>query len=397
MNRRDWEDVGLAAGALVLVGGGLYLLDKQGVLHLPHLGTSHPSTTSRTPVLDVAPQTLPSHVTRRCGTVYVSFGSSTAKPGYIIVGQYVNGKLTAQYYQPATQSASFDPAGSYVGGYVCGQSPSSSSTAQSATYGWVDLGNGCYQAQPGATLSGLGVITGMSYATLAALNCLSNPNYVQVGQVICTHQMPCIGSSGSSGSASSGGESFACTYTVRNGDTLSGIAVQYGTTVQALATANGISNPNVISVGQVLKVPCKSASGSGPKSSSKSSGSSQTSPFGKPPYGYFYDGYHCGYPLFVPAIPPTWPSPDPIPTVLDPINTAWVRIYGPASSPGGGKHPIDARTGRPVLSLFVIASYRQNGTWTGNWVIVRNQFGSTPFVGNRIAALNPTWSICLGT
>ncbi len=44
------------------------------------------------------------------------------------------------------------------------------------------------------------------------------------------------------------------TYTVRAGDTLSGIASRYGTTYQHLAEINGISNPNLICVGQVLKI-----------------------------------------------------------------------------------------------------------------------------------------------
>lgn len=44
------------------------------------------------------------------------------------------------------------------------------------------------------------------------------------------------------------------TYTVRAGDTLSGIAAKYGTTYQKLAQINGISNPNVIYAGQVLKI-----------------------------------------------------------------------------------------------------------------------------------------------
>ncbi|MCO4466964.1 LysM domain protein [Streptococcus infantarius subsp. infantarius] len=44
------------------------------------------------------------------------------------------------------------------------------------------------------------------------------------------------------------------TYTVRSGDTLSGIASKFGTSYQTLASLNGISNPNWIYVGQVLKV-----------------------------------------------------------------------------------------------------------------------------------------------
>lgn len=153
-----------------------------------------PRSTPRNP--QGVPATLPNFVTRRCGTVYVSFGASTAKPGYIVVGQYVNGRLVTAYWQPRTQSPSFDPAGSWVGGYECQTGTTHSSTTP-AIYGWADLGNGCYQAQKGATLSGLAQAVGMSYQTLASLNGLSNPNYIQVGWVICTHQTAASG--GSSG------------------------------------------------------------------------------------------------------------------------------------------------------------------------------------------------------
>lgn len=43
-------------------------------------------------------------------------------------------------------------------------------------------------------------------------------------------------------------------YTVRSGDTLSGIASKYGTTYQKLAQMNGIANPNKIYAGQCIRV-----------------------------------------------------------------------------------------------------------------------------------------------
>lgn len=43
-------------------------------------------------------------------------------------------------------------------------------------------------------------------------------------------------------------------YTVKSGDTLSSIASKYGTTYQNLAKINGISNPNLIHVGQRIKI-----------------------------------------------------------------------------------------------------------------------------------------------
>lgn len=49
-------------------------------------------------------------------------------------------------------------------------------------------------------------------------------------------------------------------YTVKAGDTLSGIAAKYGTTYQKLASYNGISNPNKIYEGQKIKIPSGQAS-----------------------------------------------------------------------------------------------------------------------------------------
>ncbi|MFB5192596.1 LysM peptidoglycan-binding domain-containing protein [Alicyclobacillus fastidiosus] len=44
-------------------------------------------------------------------------------------------------------------------------------------------------------------------------------------------------------------------YIVQRGDTLGTIAAKYDTTVEAIAKANGIRNPNVIHKGQILRVP----------------------------------------------------------------------------------------------------------------------------------------------
>jgi N-acetylmuramoyl-L-alanine amidase len=44
-------------------------------------------------------------------------------------------------------------------------------------------------------------------------------------------------------------------YTVRSGDTLSSIAARSGTTATRLASMNGIANPNLVAVGRVLRAP----------------------------------------------------------------------------------------------------------------------------------------------
>ena len=76
------------------------------------------------------------------------------------------------------------------------------------------------------------------------------------------------GSGGGSGTNYSPGnvehsDDKATYYTVRSGDTLSGIAQRYNTTYQAIAEKNGISNPNLIYPGQRLLISGKYASSSG--------------------------------------------------------------------------------------------------------------------------------------
>lgn len=50
-------------------------------------------------------------------------------------------------------------------------------------------------------------------------------------------------------------QATANTYTVKSGDTLSGIAKKYGTTVAKLVELNGIKNANLIYKGQLIKLP----------------------------------------------------------------------------------------------------------------------------------------------
>lgn len=64
------------------------------------------------------------------------------------------------------------------------------------------------------------------------------------------------GTQQASGNAAAGSASSAeQVYTVQPGDTLSKIAAKYGTTYQKLASYNGIANPNIINVGQKIRIP----------------------------------------------------------------------------------------------------------------------------------------------
>ena len=105
-----------------------------------------------------------------------------------------------------------------------------------------------YTVMAGDTLSDIAAKFGTTYQELAAINGIEDPNMIHVGQIIKLkgHEI----------STPQGGT----TYTVQAGDTLSGIAAKYGTTYQELAVLNGISDPNIIHVGQVLLVSQNSSS-----------------------------------------------------------------------------------------------------------------------------------------
>lgn len=81
-------------------------------------------------------------------------------------------------------------------------------------------------------------------------------------------------------------------YRIQRGDTLSALAGRFGTTVSALAKANGISNPDLIIAGNSLKIPGKSddfqASGTsrGGQSSSAQGGTQGATAMGEIPSSF---------------------------------------------------------------------------------------------------------------
>ena len=97
----------------------------------------------------------------------------------------------------------------------------------------------------GATLSELAIEYNTTVARLVELNNIADPNLIYAGNTLV---VPVSGSS-------SGDTQNTTTYVVQYGDTLSQIALNYGTTVTAIADANNIRNVNRIYVGQVLHIP----------------------------------------------------------------------------------------------------------------------------------------------
>ena len=95
-----------------------------------------------------------------------------------------------------------------------------------------------YTVQAGDCLSVIGAKLGLDWRDIAAVNGITEPYTIYAGQVLKID----------------GAAAAAKTYTVKGGDTLSGIAAKYNTSYQKLAQLNGISTPNLIHPGQVLKL-----------------------------------------------------------------------------------------------------------------------------------------------
>lgn len=107
-----------------------------------------------------------------------------------------------------------------------------------------------YTVKSGDTLSAIASRYGMTVNALVTLNGIQNANLIYPGQVLRVDDS----GQGSNVSQKATTATTAGTYTVRYGDTLSVIASRYGTSTSTLASINGISNPNWLYPGQVLKL-----------------------------------------------------------------------------------------------------------------------------------------------
>jgi len=98
--------------------------------------------------------------------------------------------------------------------------------------------------QWGENLTSIARRYGTTIQAIVSRNYLANANRIYVGQRLI---IP---------AAWTPPPSSGCSYTVRYGDTLSGIALAHGVTIYGIVRANGLVNPNRIYPGQRLAIPC---------------------------------------------------------------------------------------------------------------------------------------------
>ena len=95
-----------------------------------------------------------------------------------------------------------------------------------------------YTVKRGDTLSEIANEYGVTVSEIAGINGINNPNLIYIGQVLT---IPAQKTSNTNNSGNIGSRR----YVVKRGDTLSEIALNYGTTVNAIVTANNIKNPKI--------------------------------------------------------------------------------------------------------------------------------------------------------
>lgn len=114
-----------------------------------------------------------------------------------------------------------------------------------------------YRVQEGDSLSVIALEYGVTVEAIMIANNLPSRSTIYVGQLLT------IPSPGANPAPPARNPSGQLTYTVQFGDTLSEIALQFGTTTEALVRANGLSN-NTIYAGQVLVIVPASSQASPP-------------------------------------------------------------------------------------------------------------------------------------
>ncbi len=102
-----------------------------------------------------------------------------------------------------------------------------------------------YTVQRGDTLSQIAQNYGVSVAHIVEINDIQNPNLIFPGEKLRITE---------SNSQTLNPILQNNYYTVQRGDTLSKIALKFNVTVSYLVNLNGIRNPNLIYVGQILKI-----------------------------------------------------------------------------------------------------------------------------------------------
>ncbi len=288
----------------VQCNGAVYLLDR-GILYPTSPGAAaefpgsvYPLSTNTCAALRLSTRSVGQFIRTNSGIIYliqdgtklrVSSWGHLARlrgdgPGYIQATNYFSDRIPTAGTAPATvELASLEgiPAGDFGELTFVGTvpeviqvepeptpestpKPGAGSPTESVTDSEVEGDTEIqYRVVSGDSLNKIAAKFSVTTAALQAYNSISNPNRISIGQLI---RIPKSGKTSQPAPAPDVAEEPEPTpepeptatvveYRVQSGDTLLRIASKFGISSSALQSFNSISNPNRISIGQLLKIP----------------------------------------------------------------------------------------------------------------------------------------------
>lgn len=228
----SWDNIQIFQFTSTYVAGGLDgNIDLSGVTDNGYIGGNAEKPKTETPAIEAGKEAdqVKGNAKEVGMTIKVNFSSSVYSTGESIP-DWVKG-TSYQIIEKSGDKVLLDGIMSWLSVYDV-------ETLDASTGGPTVNAGQTHIVQYGENLSSIAAEYGTTWQELARINALSNPDIIYQGQSLNVV----------------GGQSVATSgyCVVEYGNTLSGIAAQFGTTVERLASANGISNPNLIYAGQVL-------------------------------------------------------------------------------------------------------------------------------------------------
>lgn len=213
--------------------------------------------------------------------------SPTPGPTIDVFGTATAGAIKAQGLTPGAPGVTGTP-GAPVGGVTPGigvtpqagvtptvSAPTGGTPGGNQTSGGTTTCPATYTVAAGDTLFRIALRFSLTVQELATANGITNVEFISVGQVL---KIPHCGSTTPSGGTTTGGTTTGggtapgtlaphgddtvaangdILHTVKSGENLFRIALSYGMSWEVVAKYNGITNPNAISIGDVIHIPTK--------------------------------------------------------------------------------------------------------------------------------------------
>lgn len=229
----SWDNIQLFQFTSTYVAGGLDgNIDLTGVTDNGYKRGDAEKPNTETPAIDAGKEAdqIKGNAKEVGMTVKVNFSAQNYATGEVIP-DWVKG-TSYQIIEKSGDKVLLDGIKSWLSVYDV-------ETLDASTSGPTVNAGQTHIVQYGENLIGIAAQYGTTWQELASINALSNPNIIYQGQTLNVVGSQSVATSG------------YCV--VEYGDTLSSIAAQFGTTVERLVFANGITNPDFIQAGQVLK------------------------------------------------------------------------------------------------------------------------------------------------